>query len=299
MKTVRMTILASAAFFLQACAEPENTQVAAPPAAAETTPAERAILDTELLPDEAIAHAVAGEHRSAEAHARDEFRHPVETLDFFGVEENMTVVELWPGSGWYTEILAPLLRERGRLVVASFGEGAEPEYRARLHAELGEKFDANPDLYDKVEVVTLAPPDAVQLGEPESADRVLTFRNTHNWIQAGVEEDVYRAAFEVLKPGGVFGVVQHRGNPGTDVAASALLGYVPEQHVIDLAAQVGFELAESSEINANPKDTKDYEQGVWTLPPTYRLKEQDRERYAAIGESDRMTLKFVKPRAVP
>ncbi|HUO81485.1 MAG TPA: methyltransferase [Gammaproteobacteria bacterium] len=301
MKSVRMTILASAALVLQACAEPGDTEspAAASPAADETTRAERPGFDTERPPVEAIAKAVDGEHRTAEARARDEYRHPAETLDFFGIEEDMTVVELWPGAGWYTEILAPLLRERGKLVVASFGEGAEPEYRAGLHAGLMEKFASNPDLYDRVEVVILAPPDAVQLGEPESADLVLTFRNTHNWIEAGVEEEVYRAAYEVLKPGGVFGVVQHRGKPGQDAADSAPRGYVPEQHVIDLAGQVGFELAASSEINANPKDTKDYEEGVWTLPPAYRLKDQDRERYAEIGESDRMTLRFVKPRAAP
>ncbi|MBA3563588.1 MAG: class I SAM-dependent methyltransferase [Gammaproteobacteria bacterium] len=253
------------------------------------------MLDPNRLPDEALAAAVGGEHRSAEARARDEYRHPAQTLEFFQIADHMTVVELWPGSGWYTEILAPFLRERGKLVAASFGAGAEPEYRAGIHAKFMELLEAEPEIYDRVEVIPLAPPDQIALGEPGSADVVLTFRNTHNWIEAGVEETVYRAAYDVLKPGGVFGVVQHRGEPGWNVAESAPRGYVPERHVIELAEQIGFELAASSEINANPKDTKDYEEGVWTLPPSFRLKDQDRERYAAIGESDRMTLRFRKP----
>ncbi|MGH8494976.1 MAG: class I SAM-dependent methyltransferase [Gammaproteobacteria bacterium] len=297
MRLVRIGILALAACAWQGCAEesdaPAGDEGAVAGAATETLPAGGAAGTAEG--SGGIDAAVAGEHRSAEARARDEYRHPVETLEFFGVEGDMTVIELWPGSGWYTEILAPLLKERGRLVAASFSPQAEPEYRAKLHEEYVAILESNPEIYGEVEVVTLDPPAETLLGEPGSADMVLTFRNTHNWINDGVEEEVYRAAYEVLKPGGVFGVAQHRAEPGQDARESAKRGYVPEAYVVEMAGRAGFELDASSEINANPKDTKDYEEGVWTLPPTYRLGDKDRERYAAIGESDRMTLRFRKP----
>ena len=246
--------------------------------------------------DAALAAALEGAHRSADNRARDSQRHPAETLAFFGFRPDQTVVELWPGGGWYTEILAPALRERGRLIAASFGEDAEPEYRLRVHRSLVEKLTAAPEVYGDVHVIAFDPPERVELAAPGSVDLVLTFRNTHNWISADVGQQVYEAAFRALKPGGVLGVVQHRGEEGWDAKDSAKRGYVPESAVIALAEAAGFELDARSELNANPSDTKDYSKGVWTLPPVYRNQDEDRERYAAIGESDRMTLRFVKPR---
>lgn len=239
--------------------------------------------------------AIAGDHRSAANVARDVYRHPRETLEFFGLQSNMTVVEIWPGAGWYSEILAPALRGSGTLVLASFGEDSSPDYRPRLHKELQEKIAARPDVYDQAKLTVWDPPGKPSLGEPGSADMVLTFRNVHGWINSGIEKDVFKAMFEVLKPGGTLGIVQHRANAGVDPAASARKGYVPESHVVALATAAGFKLVGRSDLNANPLDTKDYEKGVWTLPPTLTLKEQDKDKYLAIGESDRMTLRFLKP----
>lgn len=246
----------------------------------------------------ALEAAVAGEHRSEKNRARDVYRHPVETLLFFGIEPDMTVVELYPGGGgWYTEILAPFLRDRGTYYSASYDpESSSDYYRKNAKAYL-DKLAADPATYGKVKVTVLAPPDKVDIAPAGSADLVLTFRNIHNWMSQGQAETVFAAAYRALKPGGVFGVEEHRGKPGSVQDPKAESGYVNEDYVIDLAKKVGFELAGRSEINANPKDTKDHPDGVWNLPPTLRAGETDKEKYLAIGESDRMTLKFVKPAA--
>jgi predicted methyltransferase len=244
---------------------------------------------------ERLHDATLGDQRSDENMARDMYRHPWDTLEFLGMQPTMTVIEIWPGSGWYTEILAPALRGTGKLVVASFGEDSSPAYRPRLHKELLEKFASRPDIYDQVAVLDFDPPARSSLGPDNSADLVLTFRNTHSFINAGIEKDVFASIFKVLKPGGILGLVQHRAAAGADPAVSVKNGYVPEAHVIELAKAAGFELEASSEINSNPLDTKDYESGVWTLPPSLTLGEKDREQYLAIGESDRMTLRFRKP----
>lgn len=208
----------------------------------------------------------------------------------------MTVVELWPGGGWYTEVLAPALRENGRLIAATYGETDDPDaYRSRSHRKYMEHVGSRPDVFDKVEIITFWVPDATSLGEDGSADMVVTFRNTHSLIRRGQQEAFFAAAFDVLKPGGVLGIVQHRAPEGVDPIKSANSGYVPTTYVAELATAAGFEPAGSSEINANPVDTKDYPEGVWSLPPVLRMGETDRDRYLAIGESDRMTLKFVKP----
>jgi predicted methyltransferase len=233
--------------------------------------------------------------RSAEERARDGHRHPAETLAFFGVEPDDVVVELTPGGGWYTAILAPLLREEGRLVVATPGADNPNQYLAGTHAKLLERFAGKPAVYDRVEVRTLAPPAKVNLGPPASADAVLTFRSVHNWITRGGIEAVFAGAFAVLKPGGVFGVVEHRAVKPDWVPADAASGYVTEAFVIELAEQAGFLLDDRSEVNANPLDDHDHREGVWTLPPSLRLGEQDRAKYQAVGESDRMTLRFRKP----
>lgn len=244
-----------------------------------------------------LDRALAGDHRDPANLARDRYRHPKETLLFFGLEPDMTVVEVSPSRGWYTEVLAPVLRERGTYYAAGFGAPGPglPEMLARVQAGYEQKLAARPDLYDRVILTSLRPAKSAELAPPGSADLVLTFRNVHNWMDNGTVEDVFAAMYRALKPGGVLGVVEHRAAPGTPVQTMISSGYVTEDKVIELATGAGFELVDRSEINANPLDTRDHPAGVWTLPPSLRLGETDREKYLAIGESDRMTLKFRKP----
>jgi predicted methyltransferase len=220
-----------------------------------------------------VAQATAGEWRSAEARRRDIYRHPKETLLFFGLKDDMHVVEMSPGSGWYTAILAPALAPRGQLTVTS-------------------RFDAlakRPDIFGHVELTS-----PLQLGAAGSADMVLTFRNMHNWVgEHGEEQEVLARVFATLKPGGILGLVDHRAK--ADAAPPGAGGYLREDWVIAQVEKSGLRFVAKSEINANPKDTTDHPKGVWTLPPTYALGDADRAKYEAIGESDRMTLKFVKP----
>ncbi len=258
----------------------------APTAAAASVPDTAAALDA----------ALAGEHRSAKNRARDEFRHPKATLEFFGLRSDMSVVELWAGGGWYTEILAPVLRDSGRLVVTTYGETEDPEaYRSRSHRTLMEKIESRPEIFDRIEVRAFWPPEHDAMAEPGSADLVVTFRNIHSMTRRGQQEAVFAAAFAALRPGGVLGVVQHRAPEGVDPIKNADKGYLPESFVIGLAEAAGFRLDARSEINANPKDTRDHPDGVWTLPPSLRGDHADKSRFIAIGESDRMTLRFVKP----
>lgn len=243
---------------------------------------------------ESLEAVVAGEHRSSENKARDVYRHPMATLTFFGLEPDMHVLEIRPGGGWYTEILAPYLRESGKLTVGvPSAEGRRAKYREGFM----EMKAARPEVFSEVNVVTFDPPAPIELGPDASVDMVLTFRNTHNWIGDGGEKKAYAAFFDVLRPGGVLGVVQHRADEGSDAAVTAKTGYVPEAYVIEVAEAAGFELVGRSDINRNPKDTHDHPEGVWTLPPVLRLGAEDQARYVAIGESDRMTLKFRKPAA--
>lgn len=244
--------------------------------------------------DSALDAAIANIPRSAQSRARDQYRHPAETLQFFGLRPDMTVVEVWPGGGWYTEILAPLLRERGRLYAAHL-DPASSEYARRTVEGFRAKLAARGDLYDKVVMTTLAaPPAKSEIAPAGSADLVVTFRNLHNWMMFGWQREAFEAMHAALKPGGVLGVVEHRGDPARAQDPKAGSGYVHEQYAIELIESAGFKLVGRSEVNANPQDTKDYEKGVWTLPPTFAAGAKDRERYAAIGESDRFTLKFVK-----
>ena len=241
-----------------------------------------------------LAEVIASEHRDAKYVARDVYRHPEETLSFFGIMPDMHVLEILPGGGWYTEILAPYLKDDGLLAVASFGHQHSVEYLRNIHNKLVEKFDGEPEIYGKVVLGVFQGEAYLENFEDASFDMVLTFRNTHNWIRRGGVEDIYRSFYRVLKPGGILGVVQHRAEAGSDAKVTAEMGYVPESYIIGLLEGIGFELVKKSETNANPKDTRDYPEGVWTLPPTYRLGEKDRAKYTAIGESDRMTMKFVK-----
>lgn len=241
--------------------------------------------------DIALQMAIVAPHRSPANAARDVWRHPYETLTFFGIAPTMTVVELAPEGGWYTEILAPYLREKGKLISA--GEAFAP---ARQHGmAFKQKLDANPAVYDKVAVGVFEPPLAYRIAPPNSVDMVVTFRNVHNWVAGDAQMvGVFRQLHAVLKPGGVLGIVDHR-LPETAVQdATASTGYVKESYVIRIAELAGFEFVAKSEINANPKDKAEHKKGVWALPPTYANKQEDRAAYEAIGESDRMTLKFVK-----
>lgn len=245
--------------------------------------------------DAALDTVLAGPQRNVANRARDVYRHPAETLAMFGIKPDMTVVEIMPGGGWYTEILAPWLRDKGKLYAAHFPVDAEGDYPQKAITAYIKKLAAEPAIYDRVVVTPFMPPAVLDIAPPASADAVVTFRNVHNWLKDDGEVAVFKAAFAALKPGGVFGVVEHRAKPGTTREQSVNSGYTTEQLVIDAAKAAGFVLEEKSEINANAKDTKDYPKGVWTLPPTFVEGNKDREKYVAIGESDRMTLRFRKP----
>ncbi|MFN3233666.1 MAG: class I SAM-dependent methyltransferase [Alphaproteobacteria bacterium] len=287
-----------AALFLAACGPEEPADNATGPEISEEAvePADVAPEMPEVaddVPEVTLADIVAGDHRVDANTARDPYRHPLETLEFFGLERDMTVLEIWPGSGFYTDIVAPYVAGEGQYIAAIFDESGGQEYVLRLNKELREKIDGNP-MYGPVQYVTMGE-GMYDLGPEASVDMVLTFRNVHSWMRGGNAQDVFNAMFKVLKPGGTLGLVQHRNNPDAEQDPKAPTGYVTEKAVIDMAEAAGFTLADKSEVNANPADTKDYEGGVWTLPPALRGEEEDKTAYEAIGESDRMTLKFVKP----
>ncbi len=236
---------------------------------------------------DALKKAVESTTRRPQDTARDKYRHPIETLSYFGIKPEMTVVEIWPGGGWYTDILAPYLHDHGKLyAAASEGENAT-EYKKKLADD--------PARFGRVTVTQLDPPDKMQIAPGGSADMVMTFRNVHNWMRSGNAEAVFKAIYTALKPGGVLGIVEHRGDPTKPQDLKAASGYVRQDYVIKLAEEAGFILIGESDINANRKDTKDYPKGVWTLPPSLAMKDVDKDKYLGIGESDRMTLKFIKP----
>lgn len=249
----------------------------------------------------ALDAAIAGEHRSDANRARDRYRHPKETLLFFGFRPDMTVVEMLPGSGgWYTEILAPALKENGKLYAAHGGMNNGAYSRRSLGSFLT-KIGAAPEVYDAVTVTTLAFPHELEVAPRGTADLVVTFRNVHNWYGSDAPYDTvtlgFQAMYDALKPGGVLGVVDHRW-PDPDTWESRIdTGYVSPERTIEIAESVGFRYAGSSDVNRNPKDTHDHPSGVWTLPPTLTRGDEDREKYLEIGESDRFTIKFVKPEA--
>ncbi len=263
-------------------------------------------LAADLSVNARVEQAMFGEHRSAANQERNRYRHPVGTLEFFGLDYDMKVLEIWPGGGWYSEILAPVIRGRGEYVVASWDQSVadQPGYRYSLHEQMLAKFAAEPGIYDQVQVVPWSPPQSPSLGEADSYDLVLTFRNTHGWIGDGIAETVFAEFARVLKPGGALGLVQHRAAVGTDPAVTAETGYVSEEAVIALAAAAGLQLEARSEVNANSSDTRDHASGVWSLPPgldvcaditAAEAKAECEAPFRAIGESDRMTLLFRKP----
>lgn len=253
-----------------------------------------------LQADEAaLKNAVEHPIRSTANKARDIYRNPVATLSFFEVKPTSTVVEISPGGGWYTEILAPLLKDKGIYYAAHHPADASSDFAKKSRAAFIEKLAADP-VYSAVKVTSFAPVAGHEVAPAGSADVVLTFRNLHNWYMQKGDESVlnaYKSFYAALKPGGVLGVVEHRlpaDQLNTDWSKT---GYMPQSLAIKLAEQAGFVLEATSEINANPKDTANHPRGVWTLPPSLALKEENKDKYLAIGESDRMTLKFRKPKA--
>ena len=242
--------------------------------------------------DPQLTVTISNPDRAAAFKARDAVRHPAEELSFFGLKPNMTVIELWPGSGYWSEILGPYLAASGKYYVAlpPSGDKEEDEGTAKWRARMA----THKDRIGKITETTLGK-DHYEIGPPNSADLVLTFRNLHNWVNGGYADAALSACFRALKPGGILGVEDHRGRTDRPQDPKAESGYLREDYAVALAKKAGFELVGSSEINANPKDTKDWVDGVWTLPPTLSQGEKDRARYMAIGEADNFVLKFRKP----
>lgn len=247
-----------------------------------------------------LQEAVNGSWRSAKNKARDQFRHPVKTLEFFGIRPDMTVIELSPASGWYTEILAPFLYAHGHLIEAAAPLHSKSKFMAKMARGYHAKLKADPAVYGHIEkIIPFAPPEHINLGPDDSADMVLTFRNLHDWLNNSPEtlDSVFRAIYKVLKPGGVLGIVSHRAKPFENARVSAKkLHRMPEDYVINLGLRTGFRLAGISEVNANPKDPENI--NVHSLPPDLDWGDTPAQKKARkkIGESDRMTLRFVKPR---
>ena len=238
------------------------------------------LINVPNLLSHSLKESIESQDRTPQFTTRDVYRHPYETLTFFNIQPDMTVVELNPGGGWYTEILANYIHYPGTLIAAQ-GSYYMDGFK--------KKMDSDP-MFGRVEIVSLSS----NLADPNSVDAIVTFRNLHNWLGPQMDS-IFKSSMVALKPGGIFGVVEHRANPGTTLKAMKSSGYVTEAHAIEVALKNGFELVTKSEINANPKDTQDHPKGVWTLPPRLRLDDVDKEKYESIGESDRMTLLFRKP----
>ncbi|MFT5481924.1 MAG: putative methyltransferase [Halieaceae bacterium] len=249
-----------------------------------------------------LEEAVAGSHRTLAYVARDVYRHPAETLSFFDIQPQHTVVEVWPGGGWYTEILAPYLRNSGLLIAAHYDSGdTQASYRPSSRKSFEDKMASAPDVYDEVQVTSLSFDEkagtlAIGAADADSVDRVVTFRNAHGWRASGTTDAAFAHFFAILKTGGKLGIVQHRADPEQDWT-SRNIGYVGREYMLAAATSAGFELHSEGFFNANPLDNKRYTRGVWQLPPSYSdtTGEEARAPFKAIGESDRMTLVFVKP----
>ncbi|MDX1536578.1 methyltransferase [Arsukibacterium sp.] len=260
---------------------------------------------TEPDPRQKISELALSSARTAEHISRNQYRHPADTLHFFGIEPDMAVLEVWPGRGWYTEILAPYLKDQGHFTIAQFRQDdgtlkdERAKFWARLSATLSDKISEQEDYFGTVHQIELEPPYFEPALASEQFDMVLSFRNAHIWDESGHLSATLQSLYDLLKPGGVLGLVEHRAATLSDTTSVAVEGYLDEAYVIAAAEQVGFELVARSEINANLLDSKDHPKGVYTLPPTLALGNYNRDMYLAIGESDRMTLKFIKPVAQP
>jgi len=248
---------------------------------------------------------IAGEHRSKEDKARDSYRHPLETLMFFGIHEYMTVVEIWPFVGWYSKIIAPLVKDKGLYIAATFPPNNPTDLLNQQRQEFIELVEKNPDIFGNAYIGALGS-GHYEFGDDGCADMIITIRNLHNWMwdkgfhdgtpREPYYQDVLASFFQVLKPGGILAIEQHRGDPRKTQDPTATKLYVRQDYATRIIEDAGFVLLGSSEINANPKDTRDHPQGPLSLSPFFfGISEEEREQYSAIGESDRMTLKFIKP----
>jgi predicted methyltransferase len=248
----------------------------------------------QLPPPESLEEAVHSSSRAEENSRRDEYQHPLETLQYFGLKPNMTVVEITPGAGYFTEILAPYLAKNGQYaMVVPRLTSRPPAFMVDNERKLQEILLRHQDVQNKTRFIPFEPLNQRNKTRPDYADLIVSFNNVHNWVAQRMEDKAFQLFYDILKPGGVLGIVQHRLKPGKPAQPKS--GYMTEAQVIALANRAGLKFIGRSEINANPKDTADYPDGVWTLPPFYRLGDKDRDKYEDIGESDRMTLKFMKP----
>lgn len=247
-------------------------------------------------PEQQLDAAISNPARAAKERARDVYRNPKKTLQFFEVKPSSHVLELWPGRGWYTKILVPYVGQSGKYYATDSTMPTTPEKYKKRAEDYNKMLMAMPQAANLKIVKVDTTPEKLSFGMDGKLDVILTFRNVHNWAKGGYDAAMYKAAFAALKPGGIFGVVEHRAKDGTTREQSIASGYMDQKQVIDAVKAAGFELVATSEINANAKDTKDHPKGVWTLPPALRLGETDQAKYKAIGESDRMTLKFRKPK---
>ncbi len=243
--------------------------------------------------DAGLEAALKGPQRTPAMAARDGVRHPLDELEFFGLRPNQTVVEIWPAGGYWTEILAPYLHDRGTYYVALVPDGANPHI-TEANGAFRKKLAGDPATYGKVKLSVFSN-ERDEIAPPGSADLVVTFRNLHNWMDGNYADRAFADFYKALKPGGILGIEDHRGKPNKPQDPTASDGYVRQDYAVELAKKAGFEFVGASEINANPKDTGDWPKGVWTLPPTYALGDKDRAVYAAVGEADSFVLKFRKP----
>ncbi len=248
----------------------------------------------------AVDAAIVGEHRGAEAKARDQYRHPREVLDFMGFRSDMTLLEIWPGDGWYTQVLAHALKDEGKLYAAQYDANGPFAFQREMFGKFLVMLGENPDIYHNVTVTYMDLPYQLDLAPKASLDMAVTFRNTHNWVESFFGGGKYAvlpfaAMYDALRPGGILGVVDHRWPDTATEDPMSMNGYISVERTINLAEQAGFKFVGESDILRNPKDTRDHPNGVWTLPPTWALGDKHRDKYAAIGESDRFVLKFEKP----
>lgn len=247
-----------------------------------------------------IDEILSGKHRSDKNVARDKYRHPKETIEFFGTKPTDHVIEMWPGTGWYSEILAPLVKDEGQFTAVTFATDNmnSDSKRDASWSKTAMKYKqkmSNSELYGDVQFNEFEPPHKLEVAKPNSADVAYVVRTMHIWDEEGILLKGLKSIWNALKPGGVLAVVQHRGTPTEGIGSIAVEGYLDERYVIDVAEKAGFKLVEKSEVNANVLDEKNYPKGVYTLPPTLAMGKKDRKKYLKIGESDRMTLKFIKP----